>query len=95
VQQITSHQSLTADNTMSSRRQHLALLLLAALAVCAASQTLPTPVGGYLGCFDLSQLQVDSAQVGAETTPAGCCFGCTSAHRIDACCFVLHPYIAT
>jgi hypothetical protein len=43
----------------------MVLMLLGALAVCSNSQTLPTPIGGYLGCFDLSKLQVDSVKVRA------------------------------
>jgi hypothetical protein len=48
----------------------MALLLLATLAVCSNSQPLPTPMGGYLGCFDLSQLQVDSVKVRADVAQA-------------------------
>jgi hypothetical protein len=53
---------------MAPRWHGVVLMLLAALAVCSNSQPLPTPIGGYLGCFDLSKLQVDSVKVGADVS---------------------------
>jgi hypothetical protein len=56
---------------MALRWHGMVLMLLGALAACSTSQTLPTPIGGYLGCFDLSKLQVDSVKVRADVVSEG------------------------
>eukprot|EP00882_Tetradesmus_deserticola_P024526 GHRQ01026812.1.p1 GENE.GHRQ01026812.1~~GHRQ01026812.1.p1 ORF type:complete len:125 (+),score=26.25 GHRQ01026812.1:553-927(+) len=45
---------------MASRWRPCVLVLLAASAACTAGQSQPAPLGAYLGCFNPSQLQVDS-----------------------------------